>query len=131
MATNVISAVHTLCSEATKTGHPLNGKILRPSEWATEAGFPGSKASPLRKFMARDSGSGGGRTGRYGKQDAEGMLELLAEAEAYQAAKDEKQQDAARKRVQRALTKKQAAASQGAKSSKRVAKTTPKGKVSA
>jgi hypothetical protein len=118
MATNVVSAVHQLATAALKSGHPLHGAVMPPSKWATEAGFPGSKASPLREHMARKSANGVGRSGRYAPQDARGMLDLLSEADRFLEAETKAKQDVARKRVRRALDKNRAAAARGGKQAK-------------
>lgn len=126
MATNVVASVISLCTAALKPGHPLHGTVQPPSKWADAAGFPGSKASPLRKFMARDSANGCGRQGRYAPQDAKGMLDLLHEAEGFAKAESDAKKDASRKRIQRQLNKGRAATAKGGQQAKTQAKATPK-----
>lgn len=120
MSTNVVSAVRAECAKAIKQGDTT---VQPPSKWATQAGFAGSAASPLRKFMARDSANGVGRTGRYPAVDAAGMLDLLDEAERYQVEKAEPKKAAIAKRIH---TKLHPAAKAGAKSAKTQGKVAPK-----
>lgn len=77
VATNVVAEVRKLATASKASNHRLHGAVITPAQWATEAGFPGSKASPMRAHMARQSGNGVGRNGRYGIQDADGILRLL------------------------------------------------------
>jgi hypothetical protein len=111
MSTNVVAAVRAECAKAIKA---KDNTVQPPSKWATQAGFAGSAASPLRKFLGRDSGNGVGRTGRYPPVDAEGLLDLLDEAERYRVAEDTKKAPIAK----RIHTKLHPAAKAGAKSAK-------------
>lgn len=122
MATNVVSAVVQLATAALKSGHELHGVVQPPSKWATAAGFPGSKASPLREHMARKSANGVGRTGRYGPQDAKGMLDLLAEADAFVAAETKAQAETKRRTIRKQLDKNKSAAKRGARQAKTASK---------
>lgn len=99
MATNVVSAVRLLATQALKSGHALNGVVQPPSKWASAAGFNGSAAGPLRQHMARDSGNGCGRQSRYPAVNAEGMIELLDLADRYHAEKAEAKRSALAKRI--------------------------------
>jgi hypothetical protein len=117
MATNVVAAVRAECAKAIKQGDTT---VQPPSKWASQAGFPGSAASPLRKFMARDSANGVGRQGRYPAVSAEGMLDLLDEAERFQVEKAEAKRQAIAKRIH---TKLHPAAKAGAKAAKTQART--------
>lgn len=83
---NVVAAVHTFCTAASKPGHAQHGAVHTPAQWATLAGYPGSKASAMRQHIARRSGNGCGRSGRYGPQTASGMLALLALGTAHASA---------------------------------------------
>jgi len=119
MASNCIADVRKLCMSAVKSSqHPLHDSIITPAQWATEAGYKGSAASPLRQHMARKSSNGVGRSGRYGQQSAQDMLDLLDEADRFVAAKTEKAQSMARTRVRRALDKNRASAKRGARQAK-------------
>lgn len=118
---NVVSAVHTLATSALKSGHKLHGEVLSPAQWATEAGFPGSKASALRQHIARQSNNGCSRKGRYPKVNAQGMLNLLKYGTEFGAApKGSTKQSAAAKRTASMLAKARAGQS-GAKQSSRTA----------
>lgn len=127
MASNkVVTAVQDLCAKALKTGHPLHGVVQTPAKWATDAGFQGSAASPLRQFMARNSSNGCGRNGRYGPQDAQGMLDLLTHADKFVKADTAAKQTVERKAIRTRLDKNRKAAKSGAKAAKTATKATPK-----
>ena len=85
--TNVVAAVRTHLAKAIKA---KSSTIQTPAKWAADAGFTGSAASPLRKHMARDSGNGCGRQGRYPAMSAEELLEVLDLADAFAAEQDAK-----------------------------------------
>lgn len=131
MATNVVSAVITLCTASLKSSHALNGVVQAPSKWADAAGFSGSQASPLRaQFRKLDNGVG--RSGRYGKLDAKGMLDALAEAEAFAEADTKAKAEVHRRKQRTILQKSRAASSKGADQAKGQAKrTSRKAKVTA
>lgn len=115
MASNVVADVRKLCVSAAKKGHAQFGVVQTPAKWASLAGYSGSAASPLRKFMARDSDNGVGRSGRYGAQSAADMLELLDRAEQFATADSETKAEAARRKVRQQLDKNRQAAKSGAK----------------
>lgn len=112
MATNVVSAVR---SELVKAIKAKDSTVQTPAKWAEQAGFRGSAASPLRKFMARDSANGCGRTGRYPAMGAEELLETLDLAETFAASKEEAKRSATAKRIS---TKLRPAAVRGARVAK-------------
>lgn len=87
MSSNVVAEVQAHCVAAVKS---KSTTVQAPSKWATEAGFQGSAAGPLREHIARASDNGCGRDKRYPKVDAEGMLELIELGYAYKAAEDNK-----------------------------------------
>ncbi len=116
MATNVVSQVRIVLSKAVKA---KDTEERTPAQWAKLAGFEGSAASPLRKYMARDSKNGVGRRGRYPKMTAQGMLDLLELADRYA----DKHDQATQKRIHSKL---HPAAKRGARQTKTVAKRTPK-----
>lgn len=85
-----------------------------PAKWADAAGFRGSAASPLRQHIARVSGNGVGRSGRYPAVDAAGMLELIELGHQFKASEGAKAQ-AISKRIR---TKVRPAATKGGRQAK-------------
>lgn len=96
---NVVADVRKLAQAALKSGHALHGAVITPAQWATEAGYPGSAASPLRRHMARQSSNGCGRNNRYGAQDARGMLLLLDLGDEFATADAAAKKERARRRT--------------------------------
>lgn len=96
-SSNVVAEVRKLATAALKKNHKLSGAELAPSKWAAEAGFQGSAASPLREHMARVSGNGCGRQGRYPKMTAEALLETLDLADTYKDSEGAKAQAVAKR----------------------------------
>jgi hypothetical protein len=95
-SSNVVASITQFATKAKASGDKT---VQTPAAWATAAGFPGSKASALRKHFARDSGNGCGRNARYGKVDAAGLLQLIAEGHAYHKAETDAKKAAAAKRI--------------------------------
>lgn len=119
-STNVVSAVRSSLAQAIKAGDTT---IQTPAKWAAAAGFSGSAASPLRKFMARDSGNGCGRNNRYGAMSAKELLGLLDDAEKFAVEKVDAKRAAKAKTIR---TKLERAAKGGGQSAKVTTKATPK-----
>lgn len=116
---NVVAEVTTYVARQVKKGDTT---VQAPSKWASDAGFSGSAASSLRAHIARASGNGCGRTGRYPKVSAEGMLELIELGHTFKAAEGAKAATVSK----RIGSKLKAASGAGAKQAKATAKATPK-----
>lgn len=93
-SSNVVASVRTHLVK-----HAKSSTVQTPAKWATDAGFQGSEASPLRAFMARSNGNGVGRTGRYARMTATELLEVLDNAEAYKATQDAKRQEVLARKI--------------------------------
>lgn len=130
-SSNCVADVRKLATAALKSGHKFHGAVLKPSQWAKEAGYSGSDASPLRKHMARDSGNGCGRQSRYPAMTAEVLLETLDLADNYVAEKAEAKRDALAKRIGARVRPAKAGAVQAKGQAKQSAKSGRKAKASA
>lgn len=122
MATNVVSAVRSTLVKAIKAGDTT---VQPPSKWATQAGFSGSAASPLRAHMARVSGNGCGRQARYPAVSAEELMALLDLADAFVAAEGNKR-EATAKRIHNKLYPAAKSGGRAAKAKASTAKAKPK-----
>lgn len=91
---NVVADVTALVTKAIKQKSTV---VQAPSKWAADAGHTGSAASALRKHIGRASGNGCGRTARYPKVTAEGMLELIELGHQYADAEGAKAQTIAKR----------------------------------
>ena len=113
-----VKATLDLARAATKSGHKLNGVVQPPSKWADAAGFSGSSASAVRQHIARQSGNGCGRKGRYPAVDAQGMVNLILYGVQYSEADTKPKAEVAAKRTRTLLSKARGASAKSATTAK-------------
>lgn len=83
MPSNAVAATIAHATRSQAKGHPQHGQVATPAVWATQAGYPGNKASSVRQQLARNAGNGCGRTQRYGALTAAQLLTALGQGQQY------------------------------------------------